>query len=66
MARAATRATGYHQVDTAYERSFEAYSRGLTAPVNRDTVRRACGCVQNFTLRPRCFDCPAVKAGEGR
>jgi len=64
MARTGTRASGYHQVDAAYEHSFEMYSRELKLVPNRDRARRACGCVQNLTLTARCINCPAVEAGD--
>jgi hypothetical protein len=56
-----TASNGYHEVDTAYERSFEAYSRRLPVPLKPRTGTRSCGCSQNFTLRLRCVDCPAAE-----
>lgn len=56
-----TATSGYHEVDPAYERSYGKYVRNRKPEPRRVPIGRMCGCVQNFTVRPRCADCPVVK-----
>jgi hypothetical protein len=53
-------ASGYHEVDQAYERSYGEYVRNREPEPRPVPVGRQCGCSQNFTVRRRCVDCPVV------
>jgi hypothetical protein len=62
--RTATRATGHHEVDPVAERRLEAWARAERPARRPVPTGRQCGCSQNFTVRPRCIDCPAVEGRE--